>query len=178
MAQIEEGNYDPGLLVEMKVPLRTPYYSSTMMYERYYGEIDLDGNYYSYVKRKVQNDTVYILCLANRDKSELNKIIMEKISSLSGDEKGSPVKKSAEIAIKKHATSPDYVQQDIRNVLNHVTKGINNTHRVFTSPLYNLFPEKPYRPPEAGITSNSLDKRERQVVAAISGNRDKHDFFG
>lgn len=177
-ARIDQENYDPGQLVEMKVPLRTPYYSSTMKYERYYGEIDLDGNYYSYVKRKVQNDTVYILCLVNHDKSAFHKIIMEKVSSLSGDEKAGPVNKAVETPVKKHAASTDYFQQDNQTALNLVPKGISQPHRIFTSPLYDLFPEKPTRPPETGNASNSPDRKGYQVLSADFGTRVGHDFFG
>ncbi len=71
--RIDEGDYDLSQLVEVKVPLRLHYYSSSLYYERYYGEAEVDGNYYSYVMRKVFNDTVYLLCLPNYSKAELKK---------------------------------------------------------------------------------------------------------
>ncbi len=71
--RIDEGDYDLSQLMEVKVPLRLHYYSSSLNYERYYGEAEVDGRYYSYVMRKVINDTVYILCLPNNGKVELKK---------------------------------------------------------------------------------------------------------
>ena len=71
--RIDEGDYDLSQLVEVKVPLRLHYYSSSLNYERYYGEAEVDGRYYSYVMRKVMNDTVYLLCLPNTVKAELKK---------------------------------------------------------------------------------------------------------
>jgi len=71
--RIDEGDYDISQLVEVKVPLRLHYYSSSLHYERYYGEAEVDGRYYSYVMRKVFNDTVYLLCLPNHSKAELKK---------------------------------------------------------------------------------------------------------
>lgn len=71
--RIDKGDYEFSQLVEVKVPLRLHYYSSTLNYERYYGEAEADGRYYSYVMRKVMNDTVYLLCLPNTIKAELKK---------------------------------------------------------------------------------------------------------
>ncbi len=71
--RIDDGDYEISQLVEVKVPLRLHYYSSSLNYERYYGETEVDGRYYSYVMRKVMNDTVYLLCLPNTLKAELKK---------------------------------------------------------------------------------------------------------
>lgn len=70
---IDRGKIDRHSLVEIKVPFKAPYYSSSPGYERYYGEINIDGHYYTYVERKVSNDTIYMLCLPDHQKSKLQK---------------------------------------------------------------------------------------------------------
>ncbi len=171
-ARIEEGKYDPSQLVEMKVPLLTPYYSSSMMYEQYYGEISLDGNFYSYVKRKVQNDTVYILCLANNDKSEIKKTIIEHLASLSGAEPGSPLKKAVEKSVRKQAASADYFQLEDCVDLQIVLTACGSIKRIYTSPLYYFFPERQIRPPKTGSTCNNPDLWAHQVFTGIGTTKD------
>ena len=107
-SQIDNGNYNKEQLIEMKVPLLVPYYSSTMKYERYYGEFELDGRYYNYVMRKVQNDTVYLLCLANNVKTELYKAKAQYALNASDINGTSPIKKGAESMLKKIVSTTDF----------------------------------------------------------------------
>lgn len=109
--RIDNGEYNKGHLVEIKIPLRLPYYSSSLRYERYYGKIDVDGMYYDYVMRKVFNDTVYLLCLPDYTKAELKKA-KTFISSIAADAVNSlPLKKSAEPIGKKWASQTEYCQR-------------------------------------------------------------------
>ncbi len=50
-----------------------PYGPNWKDYERYEGEIDWGGVHYNYVKRKLQNDTLYVLCLPNNVQTKLRK---------------------------------------------------------------------------------------------------------
>ena len=108
--QIDQGDYDRSDLVEMKVPLKLPYYSSSSRFERYYGEVNIEGQYYNYVMRKVIGDTVYLVCLANNTKSTLKKAQIE-FASNTGDANQAPVKKGVESVTKKQSVGIDYFQQ-------------------------------------------------------------------
>lgn len=48
-----------------------PYSTNWKDYERYDGAFELDGVHYNYVKRKLQNDTLYVLCLPNTTQTKL-----------------------------------------------------------------------------------------------------------
>ena len=63
--------YDESQLVELKVAMNLPYQTSRPVYERVDGEIELGGTIYKYVKRKVANDTLYLMCLPNTQKMNL-----------------------------------------------------------------------------------------------------------
>ena len=65
--------YDESQLVELKVALNLPYQTNRPVYERVDGEIEFDGILYKYVKRKVANDTLYVMCLPNIQKMHLEK---------------------------------------------------------------------------------------------------------
>lgn len=70
--KIENSQYDESSLIEIRVPLNAPYLAENSNgFERYDGEIELDGVHYKYVKRKIENGELVLLCLPNKSKTEL-----------------------------------------------------------------------------------------------------------
>jgi len=70
--RIDNSDYDETSLIEIRVPLNAPYLSdNTTEFQRYDGELELDGVHYKYVKRKVVNGELVLLCLPNKSKTEL-----------------------------------------------------------------------------------------------------------
>jgi hypothetical protein len=66
-ARLDRQQYDAHQLILIKVPVtHLAYYNSSATFERAYGEIDLNGVPYHYVKRRIYNDTVEMLCIANQ----------------------------------------------------------------------------------------------------------------
>lgn len=72
LQQLDNNQYTDAELFELKVPLNMPYITNWSSYERVDGEIELNGIYYNYVKRKVYNDTLYLMCLPNKNKTRLS----------------------------------------------------------------------------------------------------------
>ncbi len=70
-ARLDKNQYDESQLIELKVPIHLPYQTSWSAFERYDGEINLNGTLYKYVERKVSNDTLYLKCLPNTKKMHL-----------------------------------------------------------------------------------------------------------
>jgi hypothetical protein len=66
----DKNQYSDDELTEIKMPLNLPYMTSSSGYERVDGEVTINGIYYNYVKRKVYNDTLYLMCLPNKDKTK------------------------------------------------------------------------------------------------------------
>ena len=64
-ASLDNDDYDESELIELKVPVHLPYQTSWASYQRYKGEIVLNGVRYKYVKRKLANDTLYLKCIPN-----------------------------------------------------------------------------------------------------------------
>ena len=69
--KLEIGDYDESMLVEVKIPLQLPYYTNWTEYERHYGETEWNGQHYQYVKRKLYNDTLYLLCIPHTEKNNI-----------------------------------------------------------------------------------------------------------
>jgi hypothetical protein len=71
VAKIDRSEYNDKDLIEVKVPVNLPYHTNWQDFERYDGEIQIAGVHYSYVKRKLQNDTLILMCIPNTDKMKL-----------------------------------------------------------------------------------------------------------
>jgi hypothetical protein len=69
--RLDNNLYDDSQLIELKVPINLPYQTSWAGYQRFNGEIELNGVMYKYVKRKVSNDTLYVMCIPNTKKMNL-----------------------------------------------------------------------------------------------------------
>jgi hypothetical protein len=68
VAQLDREEYEESNLIEIKVPIDIPYQQSWSEYERYDGELIVEGVHYNYVKRKLENGYMSFLCLPNTDK--------------------------------------------------------------------------------------------------------------
>ncbi len=65
---IDNTEYDEANLVELRVPLNIAYISESPEFERYYGELEINGIHYKYVKRKIEKGELVLLCIPNEEK--------------------------------------------------------------------------------------------------------------
>lgn len=64
---LDKGAYDETELMEVKIPFPLPYATNWKEYERCDGEFEISGVIYNYVKRKLCNDTLFLLCIPNHE---------------------------------------------------------------------------------------------------------------
>jgi hypothetical protein len=65
-AQFDENKYDESQLISIKIPVRyLPYSSNSSSFERVDGQIEIEGIQYKYVKRRIYNDSLEMLCIPN-----------------------------------------------------------------------------------------------------------------
>lgn len=69
--RLDNSEYDESQLIEIRVPLKLPYQTDWKGFERFNGEIEVNGVHYKYVKRAVYNDSLILLCLPNEHKMKL-----------------------------------------------------------------------------------------------------------
>ena len=69
--QLDNHHYDESQLIELKVELQVPYQTQDADFERHYGEIEIDGKSYTYVKRKIENGFLILKCIPNHQKDKL-----------------------------------------------------------------------------------------------------------
>lgn len=70
-ARLDNNLYADSQLIELKIPFHVPYQTNWSAFQRYDGEIEIDGIMYKYVKRKLANDTLYLKCIPNNNKMHL-----------------------------------------------------------------------------------------------------------
>lgn len=98
--KIDAHQYSEAELIEFKIPFQMPYYNATK-YESCYGEIEIEGEHYRYVKRKVSRDTLYVLCLPHIEKDNIAVIKSNLVRSLNDiQDKNSPQQQTQHSCIK------------------------------------------------------------------------------
>lgn len=121
--KIDARKYTESQLVEIRIPLNMPYYSDKD-YEEVYGEADFNGEHYRYVKRKVSDNTLYLLCLPNKEKTGIVKVKNEftkAVNDIPGNNQGSQQKSN----FIKLLTSEFQVHQTTVNLTNYTVNSLS-----------------------------------------------------
>jgi hypothetical protein len=70
-ARLDKSEYNEADLIEIKVPLSLPYNTDWKDFERVDGEIEIEGVHYKFVKRKIVDGQLVLMCLPNDTKMHL-----------------------------------------------------------------------------------------------------------
>lgn len=70
-SRIEAEDYNEANLLELRVPMNAPYLSSSTEFERVDGEIEINGILYKYVKRKIDNGELVLMCIPHAAKTKI-----------------------------------------------------------------------------------------------------------
>jgi hypothetical protein len=73
-AMLNNNRYDENDLVELRIPLNMPYQQEIARFERVNGEVSFNGRIYKYVKRKVSNGVLIVLCLPDQKKMQIREV--------------------------------------------------------------------------------------------------------
>lgn len=110
--RIDAGRYDESSLVEIKIPMQLPYYSNWSDYQPYYGETEWEGKKFQFVKRKLVNDTLYLLCINDTEKNSLESAkhdYFKSVSSLQHDAQNSDNQPaSVKLMLSEYVGSDDF----------------------------------------------------------------------
>jgi len=143
--RVDQNAYDSRELVSIKTKLNLPYYTGSANFERAYGSVTINGADYQYVKRRVYNDTLELLCLPNSTKTKLQAVSNEMTRAFADAQAPAP-KKNTTIKI----TLPDFFQP----VKNFTSPFLSIEKRqyfsYFDSSLPANFSARQERPPQQG----------------------------
>jgi len=68
---LDNGDYDSNDLITITIPVNIPYLCDWPEFRRVDGEIEFGGKIYRFVKRKVFNGQMILLCLPDENKTQL-----------------------------------------------------------------------------------------------------------
>ena len=81
--RLDQNNYTDNETITLKVPVSLPYASANSKYERVDGEIEFNGDFFHLVKQKLANDTLYIVCIKDRDSKQITKALHDYVKTFS-----------------------------------------------------------------------------------------------
>ncbi len=82
--RLDSGNYSGLETFEFKIPLNIPYPIQNQGFDRAYGTFEYNGEFSELVKQKLERDTLYVVCVKNDKKQDLNRAF-EKYARVSND---------------------------------------------------------------------------------------------
>jgi hypothetical protein len=94
-AMLDRDNYDETALISIKVPATIlPYYTNSKLFDRVDGQIEIDGFQYKYVKRRVFNNFLELLCIPNKSGMSLQKAKDDYFKSVNDLQPGAQTKRT------------------------------------------------------------------------------------
>ncbi|MDO9373608.1 MAG: hypothetical protein Q7T76_04295 [Ferruginibacter sp.] len=68
---LDENQYRDDQLISIKQPTNLPYYNNSKSFQRINGEIEIAGVHYKYVKVRIYNDSLELMCIPNAAKMSI-----------------------------------------------------------------------------------------------------------
>jgi hypothetical protein len=68
---LDQDKFDDNQLISIKQPTNLPYYSNSKAFSRIDGEVEIDGTTYKYVKCRIYNDSLEMLCIPHVEKMKI-----------------------------------------------------------------------------------------------------------
>lgn len=145
---LDEEVYDESHLVEIRVPLNMPYQQRYTEYERHYGNIEINGHSYTYVKKKIEGDVAVFQCIPNETREQLKDMRYDltrmNASLATADNNASKQQQTTPLK----STLGDFDDQQFFSALRPVyVIAVTQTGRLLFS-LPDVFGKVPHAPPE------------------------------
>ncbi len=150
--KLDNKEYDESQLIEVKVALNVPYQNDQSEFERHYGEMEVDGKYYTYVKRKIENGYLILKCIPNSDKEKIKAAGSEFFKMANGLDGNQPDKKQSNSNFAKNFWS-EYDDREADYTIDAFSSLINKNFLNNTSLLKEIYTSTPAQPPENTASS-------------------------
>jgi len=146
--QLDNNNYDESQLISIKVPITyLPYYNNSKTFERIDGQIEIHGTPYKYVKRRIYNDSLELLCIPNTTAMQLRTTrneIFKFVNDLQAGKKSDSHSRSFKVP-----SINDYISNDLLQFGDfYYTPSLNSPH--YTAHIPVCYLRKEDRPPQRG----------------------------
>ena len=144
---LDENEYSDSQLISIKQPTNLPYYQNSKDFQRVDGEIEIGGILYKYVKSRIYNDSLELLCIPNTGKMKIQGA-KDDFSKLASDFQQSNNKKKSSSDSKSFQKSiSDFEDQQSGIAFKLKPRSINyfTRNNFFVN---NLFTKSAERPPD------------------------------
>jgi hypothetical protein len=144
-ARLDANQYSGSETVELKFHLPLPYPSLQYEYERVNGRFEHDGEFYKLIKKQLQNDTLYVLCIRDTHEEQIVNTLKE-VESLTSERPASGQDISLIVKLLK-----DFESQE-QPALTGTTGWVQSIH-YFTGkfPIHATAQSMPSPPPRAEV---------------------------
>ena len=149
VAKIDNQDYNDADLITLTVPLSMPYLQDSKDFEKKDGEITLNGKVYHYVKQKISQGNLVLMCLPDEQKTHLQGAKDDFFRLANELQNNTSSKKSGENSQVIKLTISDYEELQTTNV-DLYTAPVNKSFPSFS--FYALLKGEgimPEQPPEA-----------------------------
>jgi hypothetical protein len=75
--RLDADNYSSEDLIVISIPISLPYPLQQQGYERVNGEFEYNGEYYTLVKQRLENDTLFMVCIKDKTQNKLVNVLNE-----------------------------------------------------------------------------------------------------
>jgi hypothetical protein len=150
VTKLDNHIYEESELIELRVELNVPYQNNQTEFERHYGEIEINGKFYTYVKRKIENGFLVVKCIPNSQK--------DKIKAASNDFLKMAIGLDQDHQTHKQSNHSISIKNFLSDYDNHVCSWniafLNESHQHYfltsASSLYTTYQLPMLHPPEGG----------------------------
>jgi hypothetical protein len=143
--RIDNNEYDESSLIEMRIPLNMPYQERYTDFERHYGEINIKGKAYTYVKRKIEGDVLILKCIPNESKQQLKETSNDLAKANTGQDKENNTGKKNNSLLKVFGGGYDNNNQFAQSGLLNLS--INTIFTFYATALQTAVVQTPDQPP-------------------------------
>jgi hypothetical protein len=107
--QLDDDEYEESQLVAVRIPItHLSYYNNSREYERIRGQIEVGGVQYKYVKRRIYNDSLEVLCIPDQITMAYRAMNNDLFKFVNGLQHPGQDKKQGANSICINGSSPDY----------------------------------------------------------------------
>ena len=145
---LDNSEYDEAQLIEIRVTMNMPYQQRFTEYERHYGEIEIDGIAYTYVKRKIEGDVVIFKCIANEARQQFKSLQNDLAKANSNTDMDQPGQQKQQTSFAKNFWS-EYDDQLMLWSDVALTSSLNKLFHNYSFTLPSPSVTTPHQPPEA-----------------------------
>lgn len=146
--RLDDNNYDDSELISVKVPAgHLSYYNSSNQFVRVDGQLEINGMQYIFVKRRLFNDSIEMLCIPNQAATHLNKAKSDYFKLLNDVQRRGQDKKSDSHSNKNFAGGDYCIVNGLFHINNLLFPSVNTSCCYSEKlPVYSAFRDE--RPPQ------------------------------